>query len=89
MQPLTPAERREIERVKNELLSCQTASVDLYDENDNPILDNIGNRELWLKVLTMALETNEALSEAWARRDTKYNEFKTTDFDEAKRRLGR
>lgn len=68
MQPLTPNERREIEQIKTKLTTCQTASVDLYDENDNPILDNVGNRDLWLKVLSMALAQNDAILDEWRKR---------------------
>ena len=55
MQPLTPAERREIERIKLRMTTENTVVIGV--DNDN--------RELWLKVLTMALECNQVLEVEW------------------------
>ena len=83
MQPLTPAERREIELWKREVLEnrskCTTVII-----NDESI-----DIELWLKVLTMALECNEALETSWRHSYKAQGQAFDDTFDDAKRRLGR
>lgn len=59
MQPLTPNERREVEQkintIKN-LCSDQRAVLSYRD------------KELWLKVLSMALAQDDAILEEWRKR---------------------
>ena len=64
MQPLTPAERRFLERMKNDISMGQIVKID-FNGQDMTNEEKLGYKELWLKVLTMALECNEALSRAW------------------------
>ena len=83
MQPLTPAERREIERIKLNIVELRQGGHISTAFNDS-------NRELWLKVLTMALECNEALETAWKQRyDAPPERVCVKEFDDAKRRLRR
>lgn len=70
MQPLTPSERREIERIKNYITEGKIVGIDFYGDWDN-LIDNLNfgdnqtDKELWLKVLSMALEHNEAIEKSW------------------------
>ena len=91
MQPLTPAERREIERVKSLIQSEQVDTITLNSEPDEVMKFYMSDeRELWLKVLTMALETNETLEASWRQRyDAPPERVCVKEFDDAKRRLGR
>ena len=63
MQPLTPAERREIERIKLNIVELRQGGHISTAFNDS-------NRELWLKVLTMALKCNEVLQKEWNKNPT-------------------
>ena len=61
MQPLSPAERRFLERMKNDISMGQIVKID-FNGQDMTNEEKLGYKELWLKVLTMALECNEALA---------------------------
>ena len=89
MQPLTPAERREIESLKNAILKVDNATAYFITAEEEYLGEYIGTREIWLKVLTMALETNEAIEASWKNSYKARGEAYVEDFDDAKRRLGR
>ena len=63
MQPLTPAERREIERAKDAIKQSGVKGLSIEDAFDSIYFSS--NKELWLKVLTMALSQNEAVMAEW------------------------
>lgn len=70
MQPLTPNERRQIERIKNLVMTNKLDRIGFQSAwgFDNEIVYHLPeDQELWLKVMSMVLETNEALSRAWAK----------------------
>ena len=83
MQPLTPAERREIEVLRQDIIAIR------QNLDSHSIMFSPKNKELWLKVLTMALECNEALETSWKRSYKAHRQAYDDDFDDAKRRLGR
>lgn len=64
MQPLTPSERREVEEVKEELRKSynQTFGIQINDNTE------VYDKDLWLKVLSMALEHSETLMSEWRKR---------------------
>ena len=66
MQPLTPAERRFLERMKNDISMNKIVRID-FNGQDMTNEEKLGYKELWLKVLTMVLECNEALETEWRR----------------------
>ena len=70
MQPLTPAERHIIQKLVDRISKSEFADADFWAGEDEVIDSNIGNRELWLKVLTMALECNEMLQKEWNKNPT-------------------
>ena len=88
MQPLTPAERRFLERMKNDISMGQIVKID-FNGQDMTNEEKLGYKELWLKVLTMALETNEVLEASWKNSYKAPGEAYSNAFDDAKRRLGR
>ena len=65
MQPLTPAEHREIESLKNAILKFGSVTADFVTREEEIIEQYVGDRDLWLKVLTMALECNQVLEVEW------------------------
>lgn len=63
MQPLTPNERREVEKRKKD-----AENIRQYTGNYTmrmAITITPKNADLWLKVLSMALEHNDKLSDEW------------------------
>ena len=70
MQPLTPAERREIESLKNAILKVNNATAYFITAEEEYLGEYIGTREIWLKVLTMALECNERAQADWNKNST-------------------
>ena len=57
MQPLTLPEQRELEQILLLLKRYETNQLDIGPHN----------KELWIKALTIALQTNDALRVAWSR----------------------
>lgn len=71
MRILTPAEVREVEKIRNLLVVGHGETETVWiDDFHGPVL-NISledeNKELWLNVLDMALQANEAMLLAWRR----------------------
>ena len=61
MRILTPAETRQVEAIKSK--SGIITGIDLYDKDDN-LVDTL-DIELWLSILNLALQANDAMKEAW------------------------
>ena len=73
MQPLTPTERRKVEEIKSHVLNsrCENVYFETFDhEGDLVYVDTLAGKELWLKVLTMALKCNEVLQKEWNKNPT-------------------
>lgn len=59
MRILTPAESRQLEIVKQSI-------VKLYHHTDDvTITIDIQNRELWLNILDIVLQSNDVMKQAW------------------------
>ena len=69
MQPLTPTERRFLERMKNDISMNKIVRID-FNGQDMTNEEKLGYKELWLKVLTIALEYNEVLQKEWNKNPT-------------------
>ena len=69
MQPLTPTERRFLERMKNDISMGQIVKID-FNGQDMTNEEKSGYKELCLKVLTMALECNERAQADWNKNPT-------------------
>ena len=69
MRILTPAEVRQVTKVRNLIVSGDITGIDWYDEHDNLIdgfnLEHPENKELWLNILDLALQQNESLKKEW------------------------
>jgi len=66
MRILTPAEQREVERIKSKMTTGEIIGIDLYTEHDNLVVTTL-NKELWLNILDLALQANDAMKDAWRR----------------------
>jgi len=64
MRILTPAEQREVERIKGKMTTGEITGIDLYTEQDNLVVTTL-NKELWLNILDLALQANEAMKTEW------------------------
>ena len=64
MQPLIPNERRTIERIKEFIISGRITGIEFFNEFEvkeefNLLEDE--HKDLWLKILSMVFEANEAI----------------------------
>lgn len=59
MRILTPTEQREVERIK------QSISKLYFPTDDVTIVIDYHYKELWLNILDLALQQNDAMKESW------------------------
>jgi len=72
MRILTPIEQREVEKVKDMIVKGHGETEDNWIDDMHGDVLNIdlvskSNRELWLNILDLALQANDAMKEAWRR----------------------
>ncbi len=69
MRILTLAEVRQIERIRNLIVSYDITGIDTYDKDDNLVddfnLNRPDDKELWLNILDLAIQANDATKESW------------------------
>lgn len=71
MRILTPIEQREIERLKNLILADKIDRIEFqasFGASEDKIFHLPEERELWLNLLDMVLQTNAAMQNEWRKR---------------------